>query len=335
MTARDRGGAGQPLLIARDLVKRFRVHGQRGRVHAVDGVSFSVGKAETLGIVGESGCGKSTLARLLLHLVAPDSGELIFDGEQVGAPDGISRRELFRDAQMVFQDSHASLNSRMSILATLMFGPRAQGVSRRQARERAERMLAMVGLDPRRHGAMLPHQLSGGQRQRVNIARALTLEPRLVIMDEPVSALDKSVEAQVLNLLLDLKHDLGLTYLFISHDLAVVHHLADRVMVMYLGQVMEVGPADELYRAPRHPYTRGLLASRLSMDPALRITEAPLSGDPPSPIDPPPGCRFAGRCGLVTAACREVAPVLRPVDGGSSHQAACHLVPTVPFGALS
>ena len=326
MSARDRGGAGQPLLIARDLVKKFRVRGQRGLVHAVDGVSFDVGKAETLGVVGESGCGKSTLARLLLHLVVPDSGELIFDGEQVGAPDGISRRELFANVQMVFQDSHASLNARLPILQTLMFGPRAQGVARGPARARAEEMLHLVGLDPARHAAMLPHQLSGGQRQRVNIARALCLEPRLVIMDEPVSALDKSVEAQVLNLLLDLKRELGLTYLFISHDLAVVHHLADRVLVMYLGQVMEVGPADALYRAPRHPYTQGLLASRLSMDPAARMAQAPLAGDPPSPIDPPPGCRFAGRCALVEPVCRRVAPTLRPVAAGSAHLVACHLV---------
>ena len=317
----DRGGAAQPLLIARDLAKRFPLDRRRA-VHAVDGVSFTVGKGETLGVVGESGCGKSTLARLLVNLIPPDAGELIFDGEAVGAPDGISRKALHQAAQMVFQDSYASLNPRMSIADTLAFGPRAHGTKRPVALAQARDLLATVGLDPVRHGDCFPHMLSGGQRQRVNIARALSLRPRLVIMDEPVSALDKSVEAQVLNLLLDLRRDLGLTYIFISHDLAVVRHVADRVMVMYLGQVVEIGPSEAVYGQPLHPYTRGLLASRLSMDPGRRIDQAPLAGDPPSPVDPPPGCRFAGRCHYVEQICRDRAPALP----AGRHAAACHML---------
>jgi peptide/nickel transport system ATP-binding protein len=318
---RDRGGVGQKLLIARDLRKKFPL-GRRRAVHAVDGVSFEVAKGETLGVVGESGCGKSTLARLLVNLIPPDTGELIFDGEAIGAPDGIAQKALCQAAQMVFQDSYASLNPRMTILDTIAFGPRAHGTRREAARTQAAALLARVGLDPARHGACVPHMLSGGQRQRVNIARALSLQPRLVIMDEPVSALDKSVEAQVLNLLLDLKTDLALTYIFISHDLAVVRHVADRVMVMYLGQVVEIGPADAVYRQALHPYTRGLLASRLSMDPKRRIDQAPLSGDPPSPVDPPPGCRFASRCAYVEDICRATAP---PLPSGP-HAAACHML---------
>jgi peptide/nickel transport system ATP-binding protein len=316
----DRGGAAQDLLVARNLRKRFPVRGTKSLVHAVDDVSLHVGKGETLGVVGESGCGKSTLARLLVTIITPDAGEIVFDGEQLNAPHGLTRKEFCRQAQMVFQDSHASLNPRLTVLETLAFGPRAHGVPKHQAEDRARQLLTLVGLDPLRHGAARPHQLSGGQRQRVNIARALSLSPRLVVMDEPVSALDKSVEAQVLNLLMDLKRRLGLTYVFISHDLAVVRHVADRVLVMYLGQVVEVGPAEQVYATPRHPYTRGLLASRLSMDPAARMERPPLAGDPPSPIDPPSGCRFVSRCSMARDFCRQVAPVLE----GDTHQAACH-----------
>jgi peptide/nickel transport system ATP-binding protein len=322
----DRGGPAQPLLIARALEKSFPVRGGRALLHAVDGVTFSIAKGETLGVVGESGCGKSTLARLLVNLIPADQGELIYDGEAVGAPDGISRKALCRAAQLVFQDSYASLNPRMTITDTLCFGPMSHGMRRADAVDRARHLLATVGLDPVRHGACLPHLLSGGQRQRVNIARALSLEPRLVIMDEPVSALDKSVEAQVLNLLLDLKRQLGLTYLFISHDLAVVRHVADRVMVMYLGRIAEIGPAEAVYGNPQHPYTRGLLASRLSMDPERRLSEPPLAGDPPSPIDPPPGCRFAGRCPHVEAICRQTMPELAADPANPEHEVACHML---------
>ena len=236
------------MLIARALKKYFPVRGggflARSHLHAVDDVSFSLGKGETIGIVGKSGCGKSTLARVVLNLIHRDAGELIFDGEAVGTSDGITSRDLRKSAQMVFQDSHASLNPRLSIEDTLAFGPMVHGAKRREAVARALHLLNLVGLDPRRHAVCYPHELSGGQRQRVNIARALSLEPRLVVMDEPVSALDKSVEAQVLNLLIDLRQRLSLTYLFISHDLNVVRFISDRVMVMYLGRVVEIGAAD-------------------------------------------------------------------------------------------
>jgi peptide/nickel transport system ATP-binding protein len=338
--SRDRGGSAQPMLIARALKKYFpvRVSGfltRRSYLHAVDDVSFSLGKGETIGIVGESGCGKSTLARIVLDLIHRDAGDLIFDGEAVGAADGITPRELRRSAQMVFQDSHASLNPRLSIEDTLAFGPLAHGTARREAVARAHQLLTLVGLDPRRHAACYPHELSGGQRQRVNIARALSLEPRLVVMDEPVSALDKSVEAQVLNLLIDLRQRLSLTYLFISHDLNVVRFISDRVMVMYLGRIVEIGSADMVFRRAGHPYTQGLLASRLAMDPDRRIASPPLSGDPPSPIDPAPGCRFAGRCPFAEDICRAVTPELVPRDapngkgredgGDMSHAVACHM----------
>jgi peptide/nickel transport system ATP-binding protein len=312
--SRDRGGRAQPMLIARALKKYFPVRGggflTRSHLHAVDDVSFSLGKGETIGIVGESGCGKSTLARVVLNLIHRDAGELIFDGEAVGTSDGITSRDLRKSAQMVFQDSHASLNPRLSIEDTLAFGPMVHGAKRREAVARALHLLNLVGLDPRRYAVCYPHELSGGQRQRVNIARALSLEPRLVVMDEPVSALDKSVEAQVLNLLIDLRQRLSLTYLFISHDLNVVRFISDRVMVMYLGRVVEIGAADTIFRRAAHPYTQGLLASRLAMDPDKRIAAPPLSGDPPSPIDPAPGCRFAGRCPFVEEVCRVVTPEL-------------------------
>ncbi len=326
--SRDRGGKAQPMLIARALKKYFPVRGggflRRSHLHAVDDVSFSLGKGETIGIVGESGCGKSTLARVVLNLIRRDAGELIFDGEAVGASDGITSRELRKSAQMVFQDSHASLNPRLSIEDTLAFGPMVHGTKRREAAARALHLLNLVGLDPRRHAACYPHELSGGQRQRVNIARALSLEPRLVVMDEPVSALDKSVEAQVLNLLIDLRQRLSLTYLFISHDLNVVRFISDRVMVMYLGRIVEIGAADTVFHRAAHPYTQGLLASRLSLDPDKRIAAPPLSGDPPSPIDPAAGCRFAGRCPFVEEVCRVVTPNLVDRDD-KTHSVACHM----------
>ena len=285
----------QPLLIARDLRKHFPVKGSGGKlVQAVDGVSFTVRKGETLGIVGEFGCGKSTLARLLLHLIVPDAGELVFDGDPVGS--GIAVGALRRQVQMVFQRflflaQPAHAGPRFRRLRPLCSG-QAKG---RGARHRRD-MLAQVGLDPDLFGPRYPHELSGGQKQRVNIARALATGPRMVILDEPVSALDKSVEAQVLNLLLALKRQLNLTYVFISHDLNVVRYLSDRVLVMYLGRVVEFGPVEAIFARPLHPYTRALLASRPSMDPAQRIEEPPITGDPPNPIDPPSGCRFHTRC---------------------------------------
>ena len=313
------------LLEVRGLVKHFPLKKDMlgrggGVVRAVDGVDFSVRAGETLGVVGESGCGKSTTARLLMHLIEPDRGDIIFDGVAVGGRD-LSLKAFRRQSQMVFQDSYASLNPRLTIEDSIAFAPQVHGLPHQQAVQRARDLLARVGLEPRRFAERYPHELSGGQRQRVNIARALALQPRLVILDEAVSALDKSVEAQVLNLLLDLKDEFGLTYVFISHDLNVVRYMSDRVMVMYLGQVVEIGEAEALFEAPRHPYTRALLSSIPSMDPDRRTEVHPLAGDPPNPINPPSGCRFHTRCAQAQPVCAQRVPAL--TSGGGSHPVAC------------
>jgi peptide/nickel transport system ATP-binding protein len=326
----DKGGPAQPLLIAEGLRKHFALKGgwaglfgrPAAQVRAVDGVSFQLAKGETLGVVGESGCGKSTTARLVARLIAPDAGSLIFDGQDVGTQGGMALKEFRRNLQMVFQDSYASLNPRLPVGAAVAYGPGVHGVPAAAARERALDLLARVGLAPRLFAQRYPHELSGGQRQRVNIARALAFGPRLLILDEAVAALDKSVQAQVLNLLQELKAEARLTYLFISHDLHVVHYIADRVMVMYLGIVVESGPVDALYRAPRHPYTRALLSALPSLDPGRRTQVSPLAGDPPNPVDPPSGCRFRDRCPLARARCAEEVPSLREATPG--HWAACH-----------
>ena len=254
MTAdpRDRGGPAQPLLLVNNLRKHFPVRGgllnrQVATVQAVDDVSFSLRKGETLGIVGESGCGKSTTARLLMRLIEPDAGDVVFDGDPVGDRHGITVNAMRRQMQMVFQDSYSSLNPRMTMAESIAYAPRMHGVPARESLTRAEDLLVQVGLNPRQYARRYPHELSGGQRQRVNIARALALEPRLVILDEAVSALDKSIEAQVLNLLSELKARFNLTYLFISHDLNVVEYVSDRVLVMYLGRVVETGPVESIY----------------------------------------------------------------------------------------
>ncbi|MFN4310415.1 MAG: ABC transporter ATP-binding protein [Ferrovibrio sp.] len=316
---RDRGGPRQPLLSVNGLVKHFPVSkGLLGRgksvVRAVDGVDFDLLKGETLGIVGESGCGKSTTARLLMHLIPPDHGGIVFDGESVGRD--LALGDYRRQVQMVFQDSYASLNPRLTIEESIAFAPRVHGVPKREALGRAHDLLARVGLEPHRFAGRYPHELSGGQRQRINIARALALEPRLVILDEAVSALDKSVEAQVLNLLLDLKEAFGLTYIFISHDLNVVRFISDRVMVMYLGRVAEIGSADQVFDNPGHPYTAALLNSMPAMDPDARTETAPLYGDPPNPIDPPSGCRFHTRCAHAAPLCGRLEPALADTDAG-------------------
>ena len=324
--AADVGGPGQPLLQVRGLSKQFPVRGglrtRAGVVRAVDNVSFTVNKREVLGVVGESGCGKSTMARLVIGLIAPDKGDIVFDGEAVG--DVLSLRDLRRRVQMVFQDSYASLNPRLTIEDTISFGPRVHDLAPNQARARAHDLLRKVGLDPALFAARYPHELSGGQRQRINIARALALSPRLVLLDEAVSALDKSVEAQVLNLLLELKEDLGLTYMFISHDLNVVRFMSDRVMVMYLGEIVEEAAAEVLWADARHPYTRALLAAMPSLDPDRRTETAPVAGDPPNPIDPPAGCRFHTRCPFAEVVCSTTKPVLMPT-GNDRHAAACHI----------
>lgn len=320
----ERGGPAQPLISARGLIKHFPVKGSgfmkpKKVVRAVDSVDFDILKGETLGVVGESGCGKSTTARLLMQLIVPDRGDILFDGETVGGALPLS--DYRRQVQMVFQDSYASLNPRLTIEESIAFAPRVHGITASKAIARAHDLLHRVGLEPSRFAGRYPHELSGGQRQRVNIARALALEPRLVILDEAVSALDKSVEAQVLNLLLDLKRDFGLTYLFISHDLNVVRFMCDRVMVMYLGKVAEIGSRDAIFENTRHPYSAALLASMPKMDPSERTSEPPLSGDPPNPIDPPPGCRFHTRCSFAESVCSADLPPLAEIS--ESQAAAC------------
>jgi peptide/nickel transport system ATP-binding protein len=321
----DVGGPLQPLLTVQGLTKHFPVGsfftGGKQLVRAVDGLDLTVAKRETLAIVGESGCGKSTASRLIMALIQPTAGEVVFDGEVVGTI-GMPLKEYRRQVQMVFQDSYSSLNPRLTIEESIAYGPAVHGLPHGKAVIRARELLEAVGLAPSQYARRFPHELSGGQRQRVNIARALALRPRMLILDEPVSALDKSVEAQVLNLLLDLKEQFGLTYLFISHDLNVVQHVADRVLVMYLGRVAEVGAVDIMFGAPAHPYTQALLASRPSMDPARRRNEPPLTGDPPNPINPPSGCRFRTRCSLARAICAAKVPPLAAIVG--DHKAACH-----------
>ena len=313
------------LLAVQDLVKHFPLKKDPlgrggGVVRAVDGISFDVHRGETLGVVGESGCGKSTTARLLMQLIEPTGGSVAFDGQAVGGP-ALPLKAFRRQVQMVFQDSYASLNPRLTIEDSIAFGPQVHGVPHREAVERARDLLDRVGLQPQRFAERYPHELSGGQRQRVNIARALALQPRLILLDEAVSALDKSVEAQVLNLLLDLKDSFDLTYVFISHDLNVVRYMSDRVLVMYLGQVVEIGASEALFDAPLHPYTRALLSSVPSMDPDRRTEQPALSGDPPNPINPPSGCRFHTRCPHVEPVCALRVPRL---DAGlASHAVAC------------
>ena len=318
------------ILVVNGLRKFFPVLGgilnrTVAEVKAVDDISFSVRTGEVLGIVGESGCGKSTTARLLMHLIPPDAGTIAFDGQTVGGD--LELREMRRQMQMVFQDSYSSLNPRLPVEDTIAFGPKVHGTPPDEARARAHDILRKVGLDPGQFIRRYPHELSGGQRQRVNIARALALEPRLLILDEAVSALDKSVEAQVLNLLLDLKLELALTYIFISHDLNVVQYISDRVLVMYLGKIVEIGAVDDIYERTLHPYTQALLSAMPSMDPDRRIETPPLTGDPPNPINPPPGCRFHTRCPFseVVCATREPELAISPATNGAAHRVACHM----------
>ncbi|AWN51154.1 oligopeptide/dipeptide ABC transporter ATP-binding protein [Methylobacterium sp. 17Sr1-1] len=289
-------------------------------VRAVDGVSLTVARGETVGLVGESGCGKSSLAKSLLRLVEPQGGEIVFDGVPVRGLRGGDLRAYRRRAQMVFQDPFASLNPRHTIGSILETPLKVHGLGGRgERRARVARTLDQVGL-PGSATTRYPHEFSGGQRQRIGIARALVVEPRLVVCDEPVSALDLSVQAQILNLLAAMRRELGLAYLFVSHDLSVVHHVADRVLVMYLGRIVESAPTGALWAAPRHPYTRALIAA--VPDPARKRQAPPLGGDLPSPTDVPSGCRFHPRCPLATDLCRRDDPILRPV--ADAHAVACH-----------
>jgi len=298
-----------------------------GAVKAVDGVSFQVRKGETLGLVGESGCGKSTAGRSILNLIKPTEGEVYYKGEDISHFKGEKLRKLRQDIQIIFQDPYASLNPRMTVEQIIAEPMRAFGTPKMQRQEKIDYLLDKVGLSPY-HKHRYPHEFSGGQRQRIGIARALALDPELIICDEPVSALDVSIQAQVVNLMEDLQKEFDLTYVFIAHDLSVVHHISDRVAVMYLGEIVEVGEVDELYANPKHPYTQALLSAIPEADPHLKRDRMVLEGDLPSPSNPPTGCKFHTRCPFAEEICRTDHPELKDVSTGD-HQAACHLVKEV------
>ncbi|WP_166352709.1 ABC transporter ATP-binding protein [Phytoactinopolyspora limicola] len=332
-----------PILAARELVKHFPVRSGGilrrtvGQIHAVCGVSLDVAPRETLALVGESGCGKSTTARLMLDLIPPTSGSVYYDGQPITGRSRAAIRVLRQSLQIVFQDPFASLDPRMPVSALLAEPLRIHGRYKPGGEARVRELLELVGLNPE-HGARYPHEFSGGQRQRIGIARALALEPRVLVLDEPVSALDVSIQAGVINLLEDLQDRLGLSYLFVSHDLSVVRHIAQRVAVMYLGRIVESGPTDDLFAAPAHPYTQALVSAIPVPDPhreraRRRIV---LTGDVPNPADPPSGCRFRTRCPTFAqrlrpdeqALCIDSAPEL--VDRGDGHPAACHFAGPSP-----
>jgi oligopeptide transport system ATP-binding protein len=321
------------VLKAESLVKHYPIKAGLlrrtvGHVKAVDGVSFELYKGETLGIVGESGCGKSSLGRLLMRLEEPTAGTVTFDGVDMYSQEGVAMRRLRRDIQIVFQDPYTSLNPRKTVgdIVGEPFEIHTDVVPKRERRQRVQKLLELVGLNPE-HINRYPHQFSGGQRQRIGIARGLALNPKVIICDEPVSALDVSVQAQVVNLLGELQGSLGLSYIFIAHDLSVVRHISDRVGVMYLGKLVELGDEDQIYSRPTHPYTQALLSAVPLPDPTLRNMreQIVLTGDVPSPANPPPACRFHTRCWKAQEICSIDEPLLidRP-DGESEHLSACH-----------
>ncbi|MBC7081924.1 MAG: dipeptide ABC transporter ATP-binding protein [Bacillota bacterium] len=319
---------GEVLLEVKDLVKHFPItkgiviSRKVGAVKAVDGVSFHINRGETLGLVGESGCGKSTTGRLILRLIEATSGEIIFEGKNILKLSREEMRELRKDMQIIFQDPYASLNPRMTVGDIIGEPMEIHRIARGKEKDkRVRELLEVVGLSPL-HARRYPHEFSGGQRQRIGVARALAVNPKLIICDEPVSALDVSIQAQVINLLQDLQREFGLTYLFIAHDLSVVKHISDRVAVMYLGKIVELAAKHELYNNPQHPYTEALLSAVPIPDPTRKKQRIILEGDVPSPINPPSGCRFHTRCRYAQDICSIEDPAF--VDIGDNHFVACH-----------
>jgi len=319
----------EPMLQVEKLVKQFPVEGSKDVVHAVSAVDLEVRRGETLGLVGESGCGKTTMGRLVLRLIEPTSGRVIVDGQDLGTLSGRQLRRVRSTMQIIFQNPFASLNPRMSVEEILMRPMRIHlRLSGAERSRRVDELLEKVGLRSE-HRARYPHEFSGGQRQRIAIARSLAVEPRFLVLDEPTSALDVSVQAQILNLLKQLQRDLGLTYLFISHDLSAVRHMSDRIAVMYLGKVVELADAEQLFTAPQHPYTRALMSAIPVTNPRLRRERVRLVGDLPSPINLPSGCAFRTRCPWVEPRCAKLTPELTSVTLAAAsppHVVSCHLV---------
>ena len=317
----------EPLLEVRDLKKHFPIRRGllsrvSGQVRAVDGVSFTIAPGEVLGLVGESGCGKTTTGRCVLRLIEPTSGSVRFDGREITTLQPAEMRRLRREMQIVFQDPYSSLNPRLTVGSMLSEPLAIHGLAKgARARERVAELLTLVGLSPD-HARRYPHEFSGGQRQRIGVARALAVGPRLIVADEPVSALDVSIQAQIINLLRELQQRMNLTYLFVAHDLSVVEYISDRVAVMYLGRIVELASRDRLYQFPSHPYTQSLLSAIPVPDPDRRRRRIVLTGDVPSPARPPSGCRFHPRCFMAEARCATEEPVLREVKSG--HWASCH-----------